>query len=137
MVSRSLSSSPWDTVLTQIPVEGEMMPSGSVVQVVLSGGSVTLPDIVGMTRDEAMYQIQQLQLSILEIREIPVDDASQFERVAAQFFSDDKGASYAVGDQVMQQTQVTLAVYVSSQPEAAPSANPTEGTIISEEEAAQ
>ncbi len=134
---RSLSSSPWDTVLTQIPVEGEMMPSGSVVQVVLSGGSVTLPDFVGMTRDEAMYQIQQLQLSILEIREIPVDDASQFERVAAQFFSDDKGASYAVGDQVMQQTQVTLAVYVSSQPEAAPSANPTEGTIISEEEAAQ
>ena len=134
---RSLSASPWDTVLKQIPEEGEMMPSGSVVQVVLSGGSVTLPNFVGMTRDEAMYQIQQLQLSILEIREIPVDDAAQFERVAAQFFSDDKGNTYSPGNQAMQQTQVTLAVYVSSQPDASQAPVSVEESAALAEEAAQ
>ena len=134
---RSLSSSAWDTVLSQNPVEGEMMPSGSVVQVVLSGGSVTLPNFVGMTRDEAMYQIQQLRLNIQEIRDIPVDDASQFERVAAQSFSDDRGNVYKEGDQVMQQTQVILAVYVSSQPEASQSPVSAEESSAMAEEAAQ
>ena len=110
---RQLSASPWDTVLSQTPLDGEVMPSGSVVQVVLSGGSVTLPDFVGMTRQEASLMIQQLQRNLTEIREIPVDDASQFERVAAQYFSDASDRPYAVGDQVMRQTQVTLAVYVS------------------------
>ena len=134
---RSLSSSGWDTVLSQNPAEGEMMPSGSVVQVVLSGGSVTLPNFVGMTRDEAMYQIQQLRLNIQEIRDIPVDDASQFERVAAQSFSDDRGNVYKEGDQVMQQTQVILAVYVSSQPEASQTPASAEESAVSAEEAAQ
>ena len=134
---RSLSTSAWDTVLSQNPGEGEMMPSGSVVQVVLSGGSVTLPNFVGMTRDEAMYQIQQLRLNIQEIRDIPVDDASQFERVAAQSFSDDRGNVYKEGDQVMQQTQVILAVYVSSQPEASQSPVSAEESSAMAEEAAQ
>ena len=134
---RSLSTSAWDTVLSQNPGEGEMMPSGSVVQVVLSGGSVTLPNFVGMTRDEAMYQIQQLHLNIQEIRDIPVDDASQFERVAAQSFSDDRGNVYKEGDQVMQQTQVILAVYVSSQPEASQTPASAEESAVSAEEAAQ
>ena len=127
---RELSTSPWDTVLSQNPGESEMMPSGSVVQVTLSGGSVTLPDFVGMTRQEALFQIQQLQLNLVPpLREIPVEDATQFERVAAQFFSDDKGNAYKPGDQVMLHTQVTLAVYVSNQPgasEAAPGAEETQ-----------
>ena len=124
--TRTLSTAAWDTVLSQIPTEGEMMPYGSVVQVVLSGGSVTLPDFVGMTRQEALFQIQQLQLNLTEIREIPVDDASQYERVAAQFFSDEKATPYAVGEQAMLHTQVTLAVYVSNQPAESPSPEPTE-----------
>ena len=121
---RTLSNAAWDTVLSQNPEEGEMMPSGSVVQVTLSGGSVTLPDFVGMTRQEAFFMIQQLHLNLSEIREIPVDDSSQFERVAAQFFSDEKSASYSVGDQVMMHTQVTLAVYVSNDPDANAGAEP-------------
>ena len=105
-----------------------MRPSGSVVQVKLSGGSVTLPDFVGLSRRDALFQIQQLQLTLTEVREIPVDDASQFERVAAQYFEDNEGNSFSPGDQVMQKTQVTLAVYVSSQaPTPQPSQESAEG----------
>ena len=131
---RTLSSDAWDTVLKQIPDEGEMMPSGGVVQVTLSGGSVTLPDFVGMTRQEAFFLIQQLQLNLSEIREIPVDDSSQFERVAAQSFSDEKSTPYSVGDQVMQHTQVTLAVYVSNEPQTAAPTEAALETAIPEEE---
>lgn len=134
---RTLSSSAWDTVLEQKPDEGVMMPSGSVVQVKLSGGSVTLPDLVGQTRQEAMFQIQQLQLNLTEIREIPVDDEIWFDRVAAQFFCDEKGESYTEGEQAMLHTQVTLAVYVSNQPKATDAAPETEKPPISEEELAQ
>lgn len=136
---RVLSTSAWDTVMKQIPEAGEMKPDGSVVQVKLSGGSVTLPDFTGMTRQEALFLIQQLQLNILEIREIPVDDSSQYERVAAQLFTnDDSTVSYAVGDQVMQHTMVTLAVYVSNEPETpVPVAEAVQETAVPEEELSQ
>lgn len=132
---RILSTSPWDTVMKQIPDPGEMKPEGSVVQVNLSGGSVTLPDFTGMTRTEALFLIQQLQLNVLEIREIPVDDSSQYERVAAQLFSnDDSSVSYFVGDQVMQHTMVTLAVYVPNEPETAAPTETVPETAVPEEE---
>ena len=131
---RTLSTAAWDTVMSQEPKEGEMMPSGSVVQVKLSGGSVTLPDFVGMTRQEALFLIQQLQLNLTEIREIPVDDSSQFERVAAQFFSDEKSTPYSVGDQVMLHTQVTLAVYVSNEPQENAAGEAAPETTVPQEE---
>ncbi len=134
---RMLSNAAWDTVMYQNPAEGEMMPSGSVVQVKLSGGSVNLPDFVGMTRQDALFLIQQLQLNVTEIREIPVDDSSQFERVAAQFFSDEKATPYSVGDQVMLHTQVTLAVYVSNEPQPTAAAEDALETVTPEEELAQ
>lgn len=112
---RALSTSPWDTVLAQSPEEGEMLPSDAVVQVILSGGSVTLPNLVGLTRQEALLQIQRLQLHLNEIKEIPVDDVSQFDRVAAQQYKDEKDTQFNVGDQAMQQTRVTLAIYVPTQ----------------------
>lgn len=113
---RELSNTAWDTVLEQEPEEGVMMPYGSVVQVTLSGGCVTLPDLVGLTRQEALYQIQQLNLKLTEIIEYQVNDASQYERVAAQTYLDDDAVSYAVNDQVMQQTQVKLAIYIPANP---------------------
>ncbi|MBQ6803629.1 MAG: Stk1 family PASTA domain-containing Ser/Thr kinase [Clostridia bacterium] len=123
---RVLSNTPWDTVLSQSPAEGELLPSGGVVQVTLSGGSVILPDLTGKTRAEAMMLIQQYNLNLTEIKEIPVDDATQFERVAAQQYMDGNLNMYEPGQQAMQQTQVTLAIYVSSQPlptEEAPAAS--------------
>lgn len=112
---RLVSAMAWDTVLTQSPEEGQMLPSGSVVQVELSGGSVTLPNLVGLTRQEALMQIQQLKLYLVEFQEIPVEDSSQFERVAAQRYYDASGNQFEAGEQAVQQTQVTLAVYVNAQ----------------------
>lgn len=133
---RTLDSSPWDTVLSQKPEAGELMPNGTVVQVVLSGGSVTLPDFVGMTYDDAKSMVKQLKLSLREIQRIPVDNATQFERVAAQFFSDDTSNAYVPGDQVMQQTQVTLAIYIPSEAALAAAAEATEAALQSTQEAA-
>ena len=109
---RELSSEPWDTVVMQNPEAEAMMPSGSVVQVRLSGGCVTLPNLVDMNRNDAMLLIQQLKLNLTEIKEIPIDDLSRADKVAAQQFTDGNSNTYAPGDQVMQQTQVTLAIYV-------------------------
>ena len=110
---RQPSALPWDTVLSQAPEAGASMPSGTVIQVTLSGVAVTLPTLAGKTLEEALLQIQQLQLTLKEVRRIPVKDASQFNRVAAQEFSDGV-RSYAPGEIAMQQTQVTLAVYVDA-----------------------
>ena len=122
---RELSARPWDTVLRQSPEEGQTMPNGSVIQVTLSGGSVTLPSLVGKTRQEALLTIQQLNLKLTEIQEIPVEDKSQFDRVAAQQYSDGKN-TFLPGEEAMQQTQVTLAIYVRYVPETADAQKATE-----------
>ena len=93
-----------------------MAPSGSVVQVTLSGGSVTLPELSDMLRSDALRLLAELDLELAEIKEIPVQDASKVERVATQRYFDDDMNQYNVGDRVMQKTKVTLAVYVSAEP---------------------
>lgn len=113
---RKLSNTPWNTVLSQSPAAGEMAPSGSVVQVTLSGGSVTLPELSDMLRSDALRLLAELDLELAEIKEIPVQDASKVERVATQRYFDDDMNQYNVGDRVMQKTKVTLAVYVSAEP---------------------
>ena len=110
---RVLSDLPWDTVIWQ-SLEGDTpMPSGSVIQVTLSGGKVTLPDLKDMPRADAMLLIQQLKLNLTEIKEIPIDDPGKADHVAAQQYTDGDLNQYQPGDAAMQQTQVTLAVYVS------------------------
>ncbi|MBQ4640161.1 MAG: Stk1 family PASTA domain-containing Ser/Thr kinase [Clostridia bacterium] len=112
---RQLSAKPWDTVLSQNPEPDTMLTSGSVIQVTLSGGSIILPDYIGMEKDAALLSIQQLQLKLVNLIEIPVSDASQIGRVAAQKFvvyDNQEPVEYQPGQMVMQQTEVTLAVYV-------------------------
>ena len=132
---REMSSAPWDTVLDQIPGKGAMLPSGSVVQVRLSGGCVTLPDLVGMTRQEALLLIQQLQLNLIEIREYQVEDPSQAGLVFTQQYLNSSYDAFSVGDQVMQQTQVILGVYTS--PDAEESAEDWMDDALAQEEAGQ
>lgn len=112
---RQLSPKDWDTVLFQNPEPGTLLASGSVIQVTLSGGSIVLPDYIGMEKNEALLSIQQLQLKLVNLIEIPVSDASQIGRVAAQKFvvyDNQEPVEYQPGQQVMQQTEVTLAIYV-------------------------
>ena len=117
---RVISDRPWDTVLDQSPQAGEMLTSGGIVQVRLSGGRVTLPNVVGETLDDALLLMQQLKLNVTEIREVPVSDDTQFGRVAAQQYMSADGVLYGVADEVIEGTAVTLAVYVDASPEAAP-----------------
>ena len=103
----------------------------------LSGGSVTLPNFVGMTRNDAISMIDQLKLSLVQpVQLFPVDNATEFERVAAQFITDDKYNECKPGDQVMQQTKVTLVVYVPSEAALAPTAEATEAASQPAQEAA-
>ena len=104
---------PWDTVVAQSPEEGEMLATGGVVQVILSGGCVTLPNLVGMTEEEATLQLKLLGLVLREVQYISIQDGTQFGLVAAQRYFDSDDNQYQPGDQVMMQTQVTLAVYIS------------------------
>lgn len=130
---RVLSEQTWNTVVTQSPGAGEILASGDVVQVQLSGGMVTLPDMNGMLFEDAQALIDQLRLHLNEIREIPCDDPMLVGHVAAQQFTDGNLAIYNVGDQVMENSEVMLAVYVSANP-AQPSEAPAD-TVPSEDEA--
>lgn len=118
LAERRLSSKPWDTVLEQNPVAGTVLKSGEggeVIQVILSGGSVVLPDLVGMSKTDALQRIQQLQLKLVNLIEYEVNDATQIDRVAAQqyvIYENNEAVACQVGDEVMQQAEVTLAVYV-------------------------
>ena len=88
---------------------------GEVIQVILSGGSVVLPDLVGMSKTDALQRIQQLQLKLVNLIEYEVNDATQIDRVAAQqyvIYENNEAVACQVGDEVMQQAEVTLAVYV-------------------------
>lgn len=114
-LSKQLSPKPYDTVLYQNPPEDTMAESGTVIEVILSGGSVVLPDLMGMTQDEALSVIRQSGLELAELIEVQVSDAGQIGRVAAQKFvayENNEPVEYTAGQEVMQQTKVTLAVYV-------------------------
>lgn len=117
MPERELSTLPFGTVLRQTPEEGELIRGKNVIEVYLSGGCVTLPDLRGLTRQEALLRIQQLDLTLIEIKEIPVTDTTQFNRVATQQYSDSAFNQYLPEQQAMQKTLVTLAIYVSEQAE--------------------
>lgn len=114
-LSKQLSAKPYDTILSQNPAEGTPVETGAVIEVVLSGGSVTLPDLIGMTKEEAMAMIRRCGLDLDSLIEVEVSDAGQIGRVAAQKFvayENNEPVEYLAGQEVMQQTKVTLAVYV-------------------------
>lgn len=114
-LSKKLSAKPYDTVISQQPEEGTLMENGSVVEVILSGGSVKLPNLIGMTQEEAMSVIRQQGLELEAVIEVQVSDVGQTGRVAAQKFvayENNEPVEYLAGQEVMQQTKVTLAIYV-------------------------
>ena len=109
---RKMDDSPWDTVLTQDPADGEMKQSGEVILLTLSGGCVTLPDLQGKTEKEAIDILDQMQLAYEILSRVVVDDASQFNRVCGQLYSDGS-ATYQPGDQATLQVKATLSIYIS------------------------
>lgn len=113
---REVSEKPWDTVLTQTPEAGELLSAGGIVQVILSGGSVTIPNLVGMNRAEALSLAESIGLRVTEVLEEPVEDASKDQQVAAQFFTDSDNQPAQPGDKVISGTMGRIAVYVLTPP---------------------
>ena len=109
---RVLSNLPWDTVIDQTPAPGGTLPAGGILQVSLSGGSVTLPELSGKSREEAIDQLMRLGIDVAEIKEIIIDDGEMENIVAAQQYRDQEMNPYNAGDQVTQDTVAILAVYV-------------------------
>ena len=68
---REVSEKPWDAVLAQTPEAGEKLTAGGIIQVTLSGGSVTIPNLVGMNRTEALQLAESIGLRVTEVLEEP------------------------------------------------------------------
>ena len=113
---REVSEKPWDTILSQTPEEGELLTAGGIVQVTLSGGSVTIPSLVGMSRAEALTLADSIGLRITEVLEEPVEDPTKDQLVAAQFFTDANNQPVQPGSRVISGTMGRIAVYVLTTP---------------------
>ena len=97
------SDQPLNTVLEQVPVAGEMLAYGEIVQVTISG-SVSIPSFAGLTRSQAVTLAHQAGLISFQFVEYPTNDATQYERIADQ--------QPKAGERMMYNEQLTLLVYV-------------------------
>jgi len=112
-----LSDQPLNTVLEQTPAAGDKLAYGDIVQVVISGG-VTVPQLTGLTRNQALEMAAKAGMSNYQFVEYPTADETQFDRVADQ--------QPKANERVLYNTQLTLLVYVP-QKESVP-AGTQEGT---------
>jgi eukaryotic-like serine/threonine-protein kinase len=105
VVENRLSGDTAYTVITQEPAAGSMLSYGGIVQVVVSGGDVTMPNLVGLPREDALFLLQKAGLVLLQIQDVPADDTALFGQVAAQI--------PAGNEHVILNTGVTLAIYTA------------------------
>lgn len=108
---RVLSNLPWNTVIGQSPEAGETI-TGGIVQLTLSGGSVTLPQLTGQSREDALNELAALGITVTEIKEIVIDDPGLDNVVAAQSYADRNLNPHDAGDTVTRDATAILAVYV-------------------------
>ena len=83
--------------------------SGGIVQVEVSGGRVTMPNLEGKTREDVINELLRLGIrqNKIKVTEIPVSDSTQFERIADQLPEAD-----TVVMPLDDSLEVVLAVYV-------------------------
>lgn len=115
------SDQPFNTVLEQTPVAGEMLAYGEIIQVVVSG-SVSMPRLTDMTSAQAIQTARSTGMNNIQIVETPTSDPARIGRVADQLPKE--------GERVMYDAAVTLAVYVqaaTNAPQSTDASIPTEG----------
>ena len=100
---RVASDMPLNTVIEQTPAAGELLAAGEIIQVTISG-SVTVPDLIGLTRAQALTLAYETGLNDIQIVEYATSDAAKADRVADQVPKKDA--------RVMSDEKLTLAVYV-------------------------
>ncbi|HHT15000.1 MAG TPA: protein kinase [Clostridiales bacterium] len=108
---------PIGTVLSQNPPAEWNLSQGEIVQVTLSGGQMTMPDVQGENRQDAIRLLQLCGLPIEKIRvdEVETKDQTLFEKVEVQ--SPEAGSVFMPGGE---DTEVVLAVYVETKTEFSP-----------------
>lgn len=107
VVIKTTSSQPVDTVLAQSPQAGESFAIGQSVELTVSGGSTMVPEVEGLTREQATVLLHENNLAEGEPVYVEVSDERQVGRVMAQ--------SPAAGTLAVLDAPVTLTVAVASQ----------------------
>lgn len=79
VINKIQNSEPAGTVLTQTPDAGTLAATESTVDLLVSAGSITVPDLAGMTRTEAQVAIEDLGLNFQIDAEIEDDNVSVAE----------------------------------------------------------
>lgn len=93
-----------DFIITQVPEAGSLCSAGDIVQVTVSGGVAYVPQLTGMSMDQARQAIEEGGLSLsAHVRYIETVDTSLHNCVAEQ--------SPEADTAVMQGTTVSLSVY--------------------------
>ncbi|ALU39271.1 serine/threonine protein kinase [Kocuria flava] len=107
---------PRGAVVTTDPAGGTRVPSGSEVELVLSTGRVTVPDVVGMPRDEAVAALSAdgvglgAEVVVAERSDVPAGQVVE--------------QSVAGGGSAPQGATITLTVAVAPPPEPSPEPTP-------------
>ncbi|PLC11107.1 hypothetical protein AUQ48_01110 [Kocuria flava] len=107
---------PRGAVVTTDPASGTRVPSGSEVELVLSTGRVTVPDVVGMPRDEAVAALSAdgvglgAEVVVAERSDVPAGQVVE--------------QSVAGGGSAPQGATITLTVAVAPPPEPSPEPTP-------------
>ncbi|MGI6695053.1 MAG: protein kinase domain-containing protein [Christensenellales bacterium] len=110
-----MDPSPMGTVLEQHPEPDTEMNAGAIVQLVVSGGQVKVPDLSGLRQQDAGTLLNKEELSIGDIKTIEMNDPAQQGRVASQ---------YPLKEElVMAGTAVDLVLYVLPEESPAPTKN--------------
>ncbi len=103
VTQRVSSNMPLNTVIEQTPAAGELLATGEIIQVTISG-SVTVPNLIGLTRAQALTLAYESGLNDIQIVEYATSDSAKADRVADQVPKKD--------ERVMNDEKLTLAVYV-------------------------
>ena len=98
------SDQPLGTVLTQDPAAGNLESANRIIQVTVSG-SLDVPRFVDLTRAQALTLARETGFNDVQIVEHATQDIMKIDRVADQVPKE--------GERVLEDTQITLAVYVS------------------------
>ena len=107
--SRIMDNEASGTILSQSPESGAMLDYGGVIQVVVSGGEVTVADYKGQPYEAAESAIKRAGLVPNVVDHVAVEDPAQDGRIATQ--------TPKSGDKVMEGTPLQLVLYVYQPPQ--------------------
>jgi beta-lactam-binding protein with PASTA domain/tRNA A-37 threonylcarbamoyl transferase component Bud32 len=111
----STSSQPAGTVISQNPKAGKSAKPNSTVHIVVSGGGVPVPSVVGQTQDAAEQELTSAHLTFV-IKMIPAPAGIQPGTVVSE--------NPKAGSVVAAQTQITLVVAEQAASSPPPSSTP-------------